>query len=137
MASSRIRRHLRLQRSGAGFSPVPRSRYWLAGVTVATATHAVSPASADVDLIRLCARQNEVWAQVLRIEAKGKTLPPGITPQSKAQEAWLADAQGGHSALVDQISAMRTATSVGVRAKTQVMLEVLERLEWRPGDPHD
>ena len=105
----------------------------LTGAAIATTAQAAPVASlggagADAELIALCANQDEAWAFALTIQAEGKTLPPGITAQSRDQERRLADALHEHSYLIDQISDLPAATLAGVRAKAQAMLDVLERI---------
>jgi hypothetical protein len=94
----------------------------LAGVGLAAARAAQADTADDAELIRLhhaLLAQGEV---VVRIEEEAYSLPGGITPESRAQELRLTEADDAWYQLLTDIIDTPARTAVGLRVKAAVTL---------------
>jgi hypothetical protein len=91
----------------------------LAGGAIATAAHG---AAADVELIRLHQALLAHGEVVARIEAEADRLPCGITPENRAQERRLTEADDAWSGILEDIIDTPARTAVGLRMKALTTL---------------
>jgi hypothetical protein len=83
-----------------------------------------NPDTALVDLHHQLVEQTETMAASCAIKLSGD----GVTPESEAQEQWLAGAQDAWDATARQIAATPAHGGGGLRTKATVLLLVLEQL---------
>jgi hypothetical protein len=83
---------------------------------IATAAHG---AAADAELIRLHRALLAHGEIVARIETEADSLPYGITPENRAQERRLTEADDAWSGILEDIIDTPARTAVGLRAKAR------------------
>jgi hypothetical protein len=97
----------------------------LAGGAIATAAHGAQDADAElIRLYRALLAQGEV---VVRIEEEAYSLPGGITPESRAQELRLTEADDAWYQLLTDIIDTPARTAIGLRVKAEVTLIAQEK----------
>ncbi len=98
----------------------------VAGTAIATAAHGryrnSDFAGADAELIRLHHALVAQGEDVARIEEEAYSLPGGITPESRAQELRLTEADDAWYHLLTDIIDTPAQSAVGLRVKAEVTL---------------